>query len=153
MFKVLCPPVVAQIIRKVKHKKVFFGVYKAFEEVPAENLWAHEGWINESRKKLDDLLENSQKNMGLFPGTVIEGYTVLPCLVINMLSGQGECRVLDFAGGTGLIYYRIRPYLAKPGNVLWDVVDSNDVLLEMGRKSKLKDDSVQFLDRLPPPLI
>jgi hypothetical protein len=57
---------------------------------------------------------------------VLQGYASLPCLVVNMLSARGECRVLDFAGGTGYIYYKMKSYLTTLPHVAWHVVDSNE---------------------------
>jgi putative methyltransferase (TIGR04325 family) len=65
------------------------------------------------------------------------------------MSCKGPVKVLDFAGGTGVIYYRIRPYLSDPSNVTWDVFDINKEGLEMGRAFDPKDKNIQFYSQLP----
>lgn len=143
MLRALCPPILVLLFRKLRYGKTFFGVYKKFEEVCDENPWGDKSWLGLSRKKLSDLESNE-----LFPKPLLDLSVALPCLMVNVLSWQGKCRVLDFAGGTGLIFYSIRAYLANPANVFWDVVDEGE-LGEIGKNSELSDDSIKFFDQLP----
>jgi len=66
-----------------------------------------------------------------------------------MLSAKQQVRVLDFAGGNGITYYRLKPYLLHSSNVIWEVCDSSNMGLEMGRNFSLKDEGIQFIERLP----
>ena len=66
-----------------------------------------------------------------------------------MVSARGNCQVLDFAGGSGYIYYRIKPYMTAPSHVVWHVVDSNEIELELRRNFSLKDGHIQFFSQLP----
>lgn len=67
---------------------------------------------------------------------------------MNALSTDRPCSVLDFAGGTGLVYYAIRPFLARPGAVDWDVVD-NPRLAEIGMRRRSEADRLRFLPGIP----
>ena len=72
----------------------------------------------------------------------------LPALIINQLSKEKKIRVLDYAGSTGLTYFQMRKGLMNLQNVEWTVFD-NDVVLEIGKSFKKKEDNMVFLDALP----
>lgn len=132
--KLLAPPVVISLYRWLKRneKIQFSGVYKSIDEIHDENPWIQNQWIELSKNKL--------KTTGkLFPDSFMatsdfQGYPLLPCLVINLLSQSKPCHILDFGGGTGFIYFKILPYLLYPKNVTYHVVDSNLELLQIGKK-------------------
>ena len=68
--------------------------------------------------------------------------------MVNLLSQNRAWKVLDFAGGTGLIYFVIRPYLANKENVIWDIVDEK-IQAEIGKKFKMEDGQLNFLNNIP----
>jgi len=122
--------------------KVFSGAFKNFSEIKDEHPWESEEWIELSRQKLQaiDNLSTEGKPLG--------GYLSLTAKLINKLSEKETVKVLDFAGGTGFVYFRIFPYLMAQSNVSWHVVDSA-ALIDIGRKHMTKSHRLSFSEVLP----
>ncbi len=134
--KAICPPIIWLIFKKLKPKKVFFGVYERFDQITDEKPWDKSAWIELQKNKLHG-----------HPSSY--GYLSVICMLANLLSVRRKCRVLDFCGGTGFVYYKIKPNLRNRQNIFWHVVDYNKKLLEMGSGFSLKDDRVEFSNQLP----
>jgi putative methyltransferase (TIGR04325 family) len=149
LLKAICPPIIWSVLQKLKHKKMFFGAYKTFDQVLDEKPWGQKGWIHILNNKMNSTLRPAGTTEKFIPEPVLGGYATLPCLIINMLSARRKCRVLDFAGGAGFIYHRIKPYLTALSNVDWHVVDSNETILEIGKNFSINDNQIQFFNRLP----
>ena len=144
----MLPPIVLEIYRKANEQKYFSGVYKNFNQVTDENPWSSPGWLSLNEKNLARYLNLEEERTGGFmPEPLLEGYPTLPCLMVNLLS-QKECKVIDFAGGNGIIYYMIRPYLFSKKNIYWYVVD-NAALADIGKKYKKEDDNIFYQTELP----
>ncbi|MDD5136127.1 MAG: methyltransferase, TIGR04325 family [Candidatus Omnitrophica bacterium] len=137
----ITPLSVKRLYWKSMRSAAFSGVFKDFAEAGDEHPWESEGWIELSRQKLQAALS----------GAPLDGYLGLTAETINELSGEKTIKVLDFAGGTGFVYYRIFPFLAAPDNVLWHVVD-NATLIDMGRSHKTERHRLAFFETLPPAL-
>jgi putative methyltransferase (TIGR04325 family) len=83
---------------------------------PSDDVWAQPFWLELSKAKL----------VGL-DGRVT-GYALTVALVINeLVAERGACRVLDFGGGTGFIYFTIEPALRRVEAVEWHVVDAPSI--------------------------
>jgi putative methyltransferase (TIGR04325 family) len=148
LLKMLLPPIVLEIYRKANEPKYFSGVYENFNQVPDGNPWSNPEWISLNTKNLERYLNIEEERTNRFmPEPLLEGYLTLPCLMVNLLS-QKECKVLDFAGGNGFIYYVIRPYLFNKKNIFWYVVD-NAALADIGKKYKKEDDNIFYNTELP----
>lgn len=148
LLKMIIPPIVLEIYRKANEPKYFSGVYENFNQVADENPWSNPEWISVNQQNLERYLNlQGERNARFMPGPLLEGYMTLPCLMVNLLS-QKECKVLDFAGGNGFIYYMIRPYLFHKKNIFWYVVD-NAALAEIGKKYKKEDDNIFYNTELP----
>lgn len=128
IIKLFIPPIMITLYHRIKAGKhnpiVFSGVFNNVNECPDENPWIQPAWINASKTKLNRVQAQEVE---------FSGYVILPCLITNFLSSKQNCRVLDFGGGTGFIYFRVFPYLLNPANVQWHVFDRNGPLLRMGQ--------------------
>jgi putative methyltransferase (TIGR04325 family) len=142
--KVICPPIIWLILKKLKPSKIFFGVYQTFDQVSDEKPWDKNAWIELQKNKLSDIRTSMRVRERIIPSKNLNGYLSVICMVVNLLSATRKCRVLDFCGGSGFIYYRIKPHLRNRQNIFWHVVDYNEKLLEIGSDSSLKDDRVKF---------
>lgn len=67
---------------------------------------------------------------------------------MNQISRERDCSVLDFAGGTGFVYFRIRSTLLDRARVSWHVVDQ-EPLLELGKQAADAADRITFRPDLP----
>ncbi|MDI6757731.1 MAG: methyltransferase, TIGR04325 family, partial [Endomicrobiia bacterium] len=112
---------------------LFSGIYNNVEGVKNQNPWIREPWIELSKKKLSDLMNNCF-NAGEANLPDLAGYPVLPNLIINTFPIKSNCSIMDFGGGTGFVYFKIFPYLANPSGVQWHVVDNNPRIFEIGKK-------------------
>ena len=139
--KKFIPPFIWDFLKKFKRDDLYCGVYQSFDQVPKEKPWREKSFYALYQSKLDSITSSTKNCIPISP---FSGYRVIPCLVVNMMSCKGPVKVLDFAGGTGVIYYGIRPYLSDPSNVTWDVYDFNEEGLEIGRAFDPKDKNIQF---------
>jgi putative methyltransferase (TIGR04325 family) len=147
--KAICPPIIWLIFKKFKPKKVFFGVYERFDQITDEKPWDKSAWIELQKNKLRDIRTSMGARERIIPSKSLNGYLSVICMLVNLLSVRRKCRVLDFCGGTGFVYYKIKPNLRNRQNIFWHVVDYNKKLLEMGSGFSLKDDRVEFSNQLP----
>ena len=154
IIKLLTPPVMISLYRwlKERNKKMSFsGVYNSIDDIHNENPWIQNRWIELSKNKLQQIGKLSQDSF--MPTSDFGGYNVLPCLIINLLSQDKPCHILDYGGGTGYIYFKILPYLLNPKNVTWHVVDITLELLQIGKKHAMSMDNgggIVFHTEIPP---
>jgi putative methyltransferase (TIGR04325 family) len=127
IIKPFIPPIGTTLYRKIKprHMTMFSGVYHKVSECPDQNPWVQSMWVEASQSKLNKIKAQELE---------FSGYITLPCLMTNLVSSRQTCRLLDFGGGTGFIYFRMFPHLLNSANVQWHVVDCNEPLLEMGKE-------------------
>ena len=130
LLKRLTPPILWDLLKRIKPNYGFFGVYSEFSEVSYEDPWLDVGWISGQKQKLSNL-ESSRNEQLFLPLPHLNDYLMIPCLLINLLSQKNSIKVLDHYGGTGFIYHVIYPYLLFPENVKWSVLD-NPTLLKIG---------------------
>jgi putative methyltransferase (TIGR04325 family) len=131
IIKLLTPPIMISLCRRLKNEHIAFsGVYNSIDEIQDENPWIQEQWIGLSKDKLRQTGRISSDSF--MPTSDFSGYFILPCLLANLLSQIHPCNILDFAGGTGFVYFKIYPYLLNPENVTYHVVDSNVELFQIG---------------------
>lgn len=137
------PPAVVDLYRRRRGpERRFFATDRKFEEIGFESPWQTDGYLASVRGELEKLAWKP------FPNDPIP--TCLTTLLVDLLSQQGPCRVLDFAGGAGIVYRRLRPHLAHPDHLFWDVVD-NPSLAEIGVEALGRDPRLRFLEALPEP--
>jgi putative methyltransferase (TIGR04325 family) len=135
IIKQIIPPFILLLYRRVREYRRqpgFSGVYHSINEISDENPWIQEEWIKLSQNKVDNIVSAPLNNF--MPSSDFGGYFVLPCLIINLMSQSKSCNVLDFGGGTGLIFFKIFPYLIHPENVMYHIVDNNAELYNIGEK-------------------
>jgi putative methyltransferase (TIGR04325 family) len=139
LLRALVPPLIANAYRALAPRpRRFFGVFKSFDELPARDPWTSAGWLAAQDRELA-AVRGSRR---LPPDALI------PCLVVDLLAVRGPCRVLDFAGGSGITYFTIRPFLANAVAVSWHVVD-NAQIAAVGRRYRRPDDAIEFSKELP----
>lgn len=151
----LCPPIVIHLYMWLKNGmenralKPFSGVYYSVDEIHDENPWIQNEWIEVSKYKLKRYAGSVSDSF--LPSEDFGGYFVLPCLIINLLSQNKPINIIDFGGGTGLIYFIIYPYLLNPENVTYHVVDRSSELIEIGRKHamSMKNGKIVFHTEIP----
>lgn len=134
ILRLFIPLIVISLYRRLRYKKniSFSGVFNSIAEIKNENPWIRKPWIELSRRKLERTKNGCRINF--MPTLDFGGHLILPCLIINILSENQSCNILDWGGGTGIIYHRILPYLMNPENVIWHVVDKNIELYEIGKR-------------------
>jgi putative methyltransferase (TIGR04325 family) len=141
----LIPPFLLQILRRIRPRKPqFSGVYRSAEDVPDDNPWESEEWLAMSRRRLAQARDSGSPQPVLLPGQL------LTVLLLNLLTDRDDCSVLDFAGGSGWVYYQIHPFLAAPERVSWQVSD-NARLAELGALYRRPAHRLEFLAQLPDP--
>lgn len=137
------PPALVDFYRRRRApERRFFATDRKFEEIEFEDPWGTDRYLASARHEVEKLARKP------FPNDPVP--SCLTTLLVDLLSQQGPCRVLDFAGGAGIVYLRIRPHLAHASNVSWDVVD-NPRLAEIGVEASAGDGRLRFLAALPEP--
>lgn len=119
----------------------FYGVYSEFGDVYADELpptldpWHGGYWQRLSLQKLENAIAR--------PNTAPTDPYSHVALIVNQATKQGPCRVLDFGGGTGFVYFLVKPALRRPELVDWHVTDSSG-LTRMGEQARRPDDRIRF---------
>jgi putative methyltransferase (TIGR04325 family) len=135
------PPVLLNLKRQLDPPApMFSGVFPTADATQDHAPWTSEAWLLSARKELESALCAESQPLGSL---------VIPTLVVNLLCSQGRtCRVLDFGGGAGIAYFRIRPFLTHRHQVRWVVVD-NDRLMTLGEQYRRGDETLLFSDAIP----
>ena len=137
--KQISPQILLDCMRKVKllfKKSSYIGTFTEFGDVKYEGVWEDDHWLEISRLKLENLPDN------------IDGYRSVIFSIIDNMSIEETCKVLDFGGGTGFIYHSIRSFFTNKENVYWDIVD-NERLISIGKKYSNKNPNIGFFISLP----
>ena len=136
------PPILLDAYRRTRTPvRRFFGPYEKFEAIPVQVPWASDSYLETARAALAKAADSKTLPPDPVP-------TCLTTMMVDLLSHPGPCKVLDFGGGAGITYFRIRPHLTRPENVSWYVVD-NPRLAEVGRNHAKPADRMEFLEQLP----
>ncbi len=107
----------------------------------ADNPWIKSHRINIEKNKLslssnrlfqDNFMSNSLASDWLLPITFI-------CNICSL--NKKTVNVMDFAGGTGISYFTMKPYLFELGKVNYKVIDINKSLLKLGKEHSIKTKS------------
>lgn len=149
--RMILPPIVARVYRKFVPNRLppmYRGTFKDLDAVPDENPWSSDQRIAFAECELQEILD-AEKGGEFIPNTKFKGSSaVLPCFVANYLSDRQTCRVLDFGGGTGIVYYLIRLFLINLDGLNWHVVDNKN-LTRIGEKYRSDSDNIVFTEDLP----
>jgi putative methyltransferase (TIGR04325 family) len=129
-------------------KKQFTGFYDDWNAVIDENPWIGEGWIEKSKQKLENSKNVNSSLLTVPPNATRATCYSIPALIINQISSQGSCNVLDFGGGTGDVYYQIKRSLLHSENLNYYVMD-NQVLMEVGEEYKEENDRIVYCKNIP----
>ncbi len=144
LLKALLPPVVADVGRRlIPGRPMFSGAHASPKGILDERPWLSDQRLAYAREELQEALDLSRRKSPLM------GSLLIPCLMVNLLSSQGRaCKVLDFGGGTGAAYYRIRNELTHRSAVTWLVTD-NRRLIDLGLEYKSDEDRIFFSESIP----
>lgn len=118
---------------------MFNGVFESFSEVEDHQPWTREPYLAASRQLLHECRDRRMP-----PGSA--GSNAVLAMILNN-SSSSLPRVLDWAGGTGLRYWTIRPSLNRP--VAWHVVDKPE-LAALSREVMGETGELSFSDGWPP---
>ena len=130
------------------YSKVIDNAFDNYDENPwikSHRLNIEINKLSLSSKRLfqNNLMSNSLASDWLLPITFICNSSSLNKKTVN---------VMDFAGGTGISYFTMKPYLFEPERVNYKVIDVNKSLLELGKKHSIKTNSksnITFDSKLP----
>jgi len=137
----LVPPVAVQAWRRLRPPpRRFHGVFDSPEEISGPSPWDRDDYVAATEARLRAVCSAQRPDPDFLP----------TAFLIGALAHGGSCRVLDFAGGAGIVYHAIRPFLARPEGVRWDVVD-NPRLVEVGRRYCEDEGRPGLLEELPDP--
>ena len=127
-----------------QHEPEFSGFYSSFEECTSKgNVWESDEWINNQLKKIQGVNSTvNQSKSKSFVNYTTHGTSLGSVLTfINLLSkSQEKVRVVDFGGGTGIMYHSCKLNLIEPNKVYWKNIDS-DVLAVLAKKNLIFDDT------------
>ena len=137
-----------KILRNIKGKKIFTGVYDNWKDVVDEDPWNNEGWIEKSKQKLEQNKDINSSSLTVPPNATEIACYAIPALVLNQMSSKKKCNILDYGGGTGDVYYKIVRSLIQPENINYYVLD-NPTLMELGEKYKEAYEQIFFCHNIP----
>jgi putative methyltransferase (TIGR04325 family) len=121
-------------------KSEFEGTYETFEQATdasdSLDIWENKKWTENQLKKIRGFNELFHKHnrdhlVNLSPLGVNFGPFML---LMNLMSmKKNVVKILDFGGGTGLLYYASMCNAINPNNIEWLVCDNNK-LAELGKE-------------------
>jgi putative methyltransferase (TIGR04325 family) len=142
------PPALLDLHRRLRPPRPrFSGVYACAAEAPDEGPFASDAWLAFSEARLAGL---TQPSTGFVPRHPLPIAQYPVALIANLLAEVSVCRVLDFAGGSGAIYFLLHPYFSSPERVEWDVFD-DERLMALGRAHRGELHRLRFFKALPEP--
>lgn len=118
---------------------MFSGVFQSFSDVEDMQPWSREPYLAASRQLLREV------QAGRLPPKSETTHALL-ALLINTDPGTAAPTVLDWAGGTGVRYWALRPALKR--DVRWHVVD-NPVLATISSEVMGISPQLSFAVHLP----
>ena len=138
-----------RFIRKQrKYKSIFTGSYSNWNDVKDENPWEGDGWFNKSKLKLEQSEIYNNSDLSIPPNPTYNSCYAIPPLLVNLICERRVCNVLDFAGGTGDVYYKIKRSLNDLSKLNWFVTD-NSKLMELGKSFAKEDDPIHYSSSIP----
>ena len=139
IIKKILPPILLDIFRNFKRKKIFTGPF-SYKKIPNENVWSGSYWISLSQSKL--------KNIDLVKKYKYDYFDILTLFLNTIIKEGRSIKVLDWGGGTGFGWFNIYKKIYKPEKVEWNVVDSK-ILHEIGEKySKQNKIPIKFFENI-----
>lgn len=122
------------------NKPEFEGTYETFDQATgaskSEDEWNNKNWTENQLKKIrgfNELFGNYKKdNLVNFSSLGVNFGPFM--LLMNLMSmNKDVVKILDFGGGTGLLYYSCMCNAINPNKIEWLVCDNNK-LAELGKK-------------------
>ena len=141
MIRYCLPPVFFLLKERLFTKPPEFeGLFETFDETRddsyAGNIWKNTDWWAKQLKKIkgfNELFESYDRG-SLVNYSPLGGNLGSLMLLMNVMSmNKNAVKVLDFGGGTGLLYHASMCNAINPDNIEWFVCD-NDSLAELGRE-------------------
>lgn len=144
LVRALTPPALwragSRLFGRAEPAAMFTGVYDSFNAVEDQQPWTREPYLAASRRLLQEC-----RNRRMPDGS--SGSHAVLTLLLNSCAANVP-RVLDWAGGTGLRYWVVRPSLDRP--VVWQVVDT-PALAALSREVMGERDELRFRETWPDP--
>lgn len=129
--------------RHIVIEHIWEGVYKSFKEVPTCGRGFYgETWKNNSRRKIETLLEEAEARK-FIPSVVAHSGSLLPMLTAIVSETTERVRVLDFGGGLGFTYVPVVSGLATQDALDYFIVD-NEAVCEVGNQVFGQDSRINF---------
>ena len=127
---------------------ILFGFYSSFSEIENESPWQSEGWISKSIEKLEDAKFNNANESDIVQNGTSSACYALPTVLVNSIACKRLCKVLDYGGGTGDVYFQIKRSFSHIQNVEWHVVDDAK-LGNVGKIYTENEDNLYFHTTVP----
>ncbi len=123
---------------------LFSGEYLSPEEITDERPWLSDARLTYAEKELEEAIADSEKSNQPLMNSLL-----IPCLLVNLLTAQRRnCKILDFGGGTGIVYFQLRHHFTYRDSVTWIVTDNNR-LIRLGEQYKGVGDKIYFSETIP----
>lgn len=130
ILKLLVPPILIKVRDRLMPPKPQF-LLREESVVGGYDYWKGREWLGFSRDKLRQVRES----VGVPAGS--RAYFDLIAVVAGLAARAGSCRVLDFGGGTGFIYFQLQASgLLDGSNIQWIVVDNPSLAEIAGEEMK-----------------
>ena len=116
LLKAISPPFLYNVAKVIKlkffnpNKNSFSGPYKSSSEVTYDGLWTSNHWLKFSKTKLENCVRNKATERH-------SPHLLIP--LINDITKNQICEVLDWGGGTGHIYFNIQNFLCFSNSFLF----------------------------------
>lgn len=138
LLRSLAPPIVVEMVRKLRSRPSFEGPFHSWEEAKSRS----DGWDTASitKKTLDSALKVKHglgefERDGLVRKKIVYSDTILAFLLIVLSKQKSGINIIDFGGGLGANFGQNRKILQRLSetSVQWSVVE-RPVFADLGRE-------------------
>lgn len=138
--KKFLPPILLDIYKILKTNQNSLTGPFPYKEIPNENVWIGNSYKSHIRSKVRSI-DFSKKYK--------YDYLDISTLYLNSITEEERSiRVLDWAGGTGRVWFNIYKNIYKPEKIEWNVVDKK-FLMDMGENhSKQNKIPIRFFENI-----
>lgn len=129
----------------VRRKKLFYGVFSSFDDVPKSVGYHDNTWIEASVKEV----ERCRAEIGkLLPNSSAVSKSLLPVVSSLLAMNKSPVRILDFGGAAGLDFANLMALTGGAIDFKYHVVDMPEVC-ESAQKIWADDPRISFSSELP----
>ncbi len=145
----LCPPLVVEAYRRLRYgtPSCFEGIYRDTKELPrASEIFDSGEWVKHELTTLQWLRAESTATTA--PRLPQDAGAL--AWTLAWLSQGSDSRIVDFGGGIGLMYERLRRQYLGGGRLFYHIVEKEGVC-HAGRQAFGSDADLQFHSDIPSP--